>query len=327
MSVSSTQILAAARSPRASIAGGATRAAITAISAASVVFVHESIHLAAGRLAGIPATFTGLSSVGIPHADVTLYAGWRLALMNGAAPLFTVLAGFTALGILSNWRNLPERLRIFLAWWAIFGIPYLGLQLMILVLPVDFSGNGADSAAVAGYLHAPPWVLGVLSFAGFLYYLWSGRLVARTMQVADHTGPMDAMKAGAATWRRVVAWLFVAVACAGAMRFAALALGFGGGALGVLAVCAGWSIACSWQTRWRSPGGRAAWSGWLVPSVIGLVALIPLGFLGGGNDFAQLWLLELPPVFAATMLLSRQALRQTKQSIDVTQHRRAASQP
>lgn len=61
--------------------------------------------------------------------------------MNGAAPLFTVLAGFAALGVLSNGRQLPERLRIFLAWWAIFGIPYLGLQLMILVVPVDFSGS------------------------------------------------------------------------------------------------------------------------------------------------------------------------------------------
>lgn len=74
-----TEMSAAARSPRTSIVDGAARAVIMAASIASAVLVHEWVHLVAGRLAGIPATFTGLTSAGIPRADVPLYSGWRLA--------------------------------------------------------------------------------------------------------------------------------------------------------------------------------------------------------------------------------------------------------
>ena len=290
------------------VADGGLRAALVALSVASVLFLHECIHLAIGRLAGIPAAFTGLTSVGIPRADASLYAGWRLALMNGTAPLVTVLAGFVVLHLLARWQNGPERLRFFLSWWAIFGIPYLGLQLMIIVLPVDFSGNGVDSAAVAGYLNAQPWVLAVLSFAGFLWYVRAGRLVLHMIEIADRDAPKIGTDARIAAWRHVAAWGLLVIAFAGAMRFAleAFASRLPGGSLDLPAMLFGWSGACVLWTRWRSFAARGVWSGWLIPGAIGLLALVPLGFIGGGNDFAQLWLLELPPVFAATMLASDQ---------------------
>lgn len=285
------------------------RVVLAAISVAVVVFAHELVHLLVGRLAGIPAAFTGLTSVGIPRADVHLYAGWRLALMNGSAPMFTVFVGFAVLGLMPRLGHLPELLRYFMSWWAIFGIPYLGLQAMIVVASVDFSGNGNDSAAVAGYFLTGPWVLAIMSVAGFLYFMWSSRWVMRIIQSADgERAQGDAADCAMAVWRRVAAWLLVVIAIAGSVGFSTLAFGLNPPGLSVLAAFGGWPLACALLTRWRSPAARCVWRGWLIPGAIGMLALVPLGFVGGGNDFAQLWVFEMSPVFAATMLATRAAL-------------------
>lgn len=289
-----------------SVADVVARAALAAVSVAAFVFAHELVHLFVGRLAGIPAAFTGLTSVGIPRADVHLYAEWRLALMNAGAPLFTVLTGFAALAVLPRLGRFPRWVRYFLSWWAIFGIPYLGLQAMIVVASVDFSGNGADSAAVAGYFHAGPLALAVVSTVGFLYFMGSSRWVVRAIQLVEDDG-VHAAPCGAAVapWRRFGGWLLVFIAIAAAVRFSALAYGVMPLPLPVLTVFACWSVACALRTRWRSPAARRVWGGWLIPGAIGMFALVPLGFVGGGNDFAELWAFEMAPVFAATMLASR----------------------
>lgn len=280
------------------------RAMLAAISVAAVVFAHELVHLLIGRFAGIPAAFTGLTSVGIPRADVHLYAGWRLALMNGGAPIFTVLVGFAVLAVMPRLGHFHRLVRYFLSWWAIFGIPYLGLQAMIVVARVDFSGNGVDSAAVAGYFHAGPPALAVVSVAGFLYFLWSSRWVIRAIESADDRIPRKAPAGAVAVWRRAITGLLVLVAIAASVSFSILVFGLRPPPLPVLTALGAWAIACVFLTRWRSPPARRVWRGWLIPGAIGMFALVPLGFVGGGNDFAQLWAFELSPVFAATMLAS-----------------------
>lgn len=289
------------------MATGFVRVLLVTVSVSLGVYVHESTHFIVGRLVGIPATFTGLTSVGIPQVAVHLYAGWRLALMNGIAPLLSVVLGFVALAVVRRFRNLPYPLRFAVSWWAIFGIPYAGLQLMALVFPVDFSGNGADSAAVAGYFKIGPLALAILCFVGFAYYLWSSRPVRDAIQAVEHTFPRTANKAPIAPWRHAVAWFLVIIAVAAAVRFALSTYGLAASAvsLELLAICAGWSGACACWTRWRDPDACVFWSRWLIPGAISLIAMIPLGSIGGGNDFSQIWLIQLPPVFAATMLASR----------------------
>lgn len=279
------------------------RAILAAVSVASVVILHELVHFITGRMVGVPAMFTGLTSAGISHSAVKLYAGWRLAVMNGSAPLFTVLAGFAAMYILRHGQHLPERARYFISWWAVFGIPYLGLQMMIVVASVDYSGNGVDSAAVAGFLHAGPLALAIVSVAGFLYFMGSSYWVLRAVQYAAGDRIESAAEESViSAWRYIAACLLILVAVSGSVRFALLAFGRNETELGLLEAFAGWTVACALLARWQSPAARAVWSRWLIPGAIGMFALIPFGLIGHGNDFAQLWLFELPPVVAAAML-------------------------
>jgi hypothetical protein len=71
--------------------------------------------------------------------------------MNGVAPVMTVLLGVLALGTVPYVREkAPVAVSASLAWWAIAGVPYLGLQLMTAARPVRLRGDGSDSAAGIG---------------------------------------------------------------------------------------------------------------------------------------------------------------------------------
>ncbi len=72
-----------------------TRAVLVAASTIAIITLHETLHLLVGRLAGIPAVFTGLTSAGLPKGiDAHQYGPTQLTLMNGIAPLLTVVFGF-----------------------------------------------------------------------------------------------------------------------------------------------------------------------------------------------------------------------------------------
>jgi hypothetical protein len=138
--------------------------------------VHESVHFLVGRLAGLPANFLTLISVGVEASVAAGAPQYALALMNGVAPVMTVLLGILALKAVAAVRSkAPAALTGFLAWWAITGIPYMGLQLMTAAGPIRLRGDGSDSAAViGGYLGAGIVVRSVISLAGLLLYLASG---------------------------------------------------------------------------------------------------------------------------------------------------------
>jgi hypothetical protein len=155
--------------------------------------VHESFHFLAGRLAGLPTEFLTLTSAGVDAAVAARAPQYALALMNGVAPVMTVLLGILALkAVPAVRRKAPAAVTDFLAWWAITGIPYMGLQLMTAAGPIRLRGDGSDSAAViGGYLGAGIAVRSAISLAGLLLYVasgfWLGAAVAESNDAARLT--------------------------------------------------------------------------------------------------------------------------------------------
>jgi len=280
------------------------RSAIVATSMIACLTLHELIHLLVGRMGGIPAAFTGLTSAGIPRGiDPHRYGALPLALMNGIAPLMTVVIGFAACCLLSRRRAALNSVRYFFAWWAIFGIPYFGVQMMLIVQDADYSGNGADSAAVAGYLHLPLSARAVIAGLGFVYYLVSALWVLDVIQATDGEIRHGGEPLQVAFWRYVAGVLLTAAAIAGIVSYIARASNGMKPGPGLGGAFVAWTAAAVAATDWKNPAVRATAGRWLLPGVIGTLALIPLDFVGKhGNDYASIWLVVLPPVFATAML-------------------------
>ena len=282
-----------------------TQSVVVALSIAAVISLHELIHFVVGRITGIPAVFTGLTSAGVPEGTAALYPQSALALMNASAPLFTVIVGFGLYPALARWPEIFGRARYFFTWWAIFGIPYLGLQMMIIVNHVDSSGHGADSAAVAGYLHVPMSVRAIVCVMGFVLYMVSAVWVLGVIRAVDVDMQVAHTATNVCLWRRVLGGILIfgAIACAVTVARRALLGTFPGPYM--VGAFLGWALAAAVLTPWRSPAARVVWTHWLLPGAIGMAALIPFGFIGGVNDYASIWLPIIPPVVAAAMFASR----------------------
>lgn len=282
------------------------RSILVAASVIVIIGLHESMHLLVGRLAGIPAVFTGLTSAGLPKSiNPHLFGPTQLALMNGIAPLLTVVFGFVVYYLLRRRPAALGAVRYFFTWWAIYGIPYLGLQLMIVIYHTDYSGNGPDSAALAGYLHLSDPIRAVICLAGFLYYFAASLWVLKALRAAD----LDILPSGSglalAWWRRLSGIALIIVANGSAVFLAASAF-FGQihGLplyLGILT----WGLGTAALTPWKSSAARTLFQHWLLPGILGMLALILLGLIGDGNDYASIWLLIMPPLVAAIMFATR----------------------
>lgn len=111
--------------------------------------LHESLHLIVGRLAGLPVHFLSLTTVAVSPCVAATASPSALALMNGVAPLATMLLGVLALVSVPALRpKVPVAITDFIAWCAIFAVPYIGMQTMFAAAPIRLRGDGADSAAV-----------------------------------------------------------------------------------------------------------------------------------------------------------------------------------
>lgn len=299
--------LSAQRARTEAIVTAVVHAVLVAASVIVIISLHESIHLVIGRLAGIPAVFTGLTSAGLPKSiNPHLYGPMPLALMNGIAPLLTVVFGFVVYDLLQRRPAALGAVRYFFTWWAIYGIPYLGLQLMIVIYHTDYSGNGPDSAALAGYLHLSDPIRAVICLVGFLYYFASALWVLNALRAAD----LEILPRGSglalAWWRRLSGIALIIVANGSAVFLASTAF-FGQIRglplyLGILT----WGLGTAALTPWKSSAARTLFQHWLPPGILGMLALIPLGLIGGGNDYASIWLLILPPLTAAIMFATRE---------------------
>jgi len=128
---------------------------INVVSVIAFVTLHELTHMIVGRLLGLPASFASPVTVSVPTSVIGHVDGWRLALMNGIAPLTTMILGVVAALLLTRYgRRWPDLLNRFVGWWALFGVAYIGFEMIGTSAPTVYAGSGADPAAVAGFLEA-----------------------------------------------------------------------------------------------------------------------------------------------------------------------------
>lgn len=172
---------------------------------------HELLHLIFGRVAGIPATFLSLSSVGVPsdydinrfHSPVSIF------LMNVPAFIISFIFGCICFAIIYKKRgHISNGLKFILTWFAIFNIPYLGMQFLTSVDKGSSHGDGPDFAYMASFLNFSDsirfaFIIIALIFIPLSYYALS-RLFYRK--------EMDASLLRTSLVRKVVASLFFIVA-------------------------------------------------------------------------------------------------------------------
>jgi len=274
--------------------------------------VHESFHFLVGRLAGLPADFLTLTSVGVEASVAAGAPQYALALMNGVAPVMTVLLGILALkAVPAVRRKAPAAVTAFLAWWAITGIPYMGLQLMTTAGPIRLRGDGSDSAAGSGgCLGAGNAVRSVISLAGLLLYVasgfWLGALVAGRSDAARLT--LRQKLRGLTVWRLVVAsilgLLLIAVTVRSAMS---LVEGNGGGLLWLLLDTLVWSAMMALVVQWRAPGTREVRDRWIFPGLLASAGVIAIGLLTHLYDFLIDGVTLTMPLLATAWMLMRKS--------------------
>jgi hypothetical protein len=275
--------------------------------------VHESCHFLVGRLAGLHADFLTLTSVGV-GASVTAGAPrYALALMNGVAPVMTVLLGILALkAVPAVRRKAPAAVTGFLAWWAITGIPYMGLQLMTTAGPIRLRGDGSDSAAViGGYFGAGVAVRSVISLAGLLLYaasgFWLGAAVAGRNDAARLT--LRQKLRGLAGWRLVVASILGLLLIAMTVRAAVLLVeGYRGGLLWLLLETLVWSAMMALVVQWHAPGAREVRDCWIFPGLLASAGVIAVGLLTRLDDLVIDGVTFTMPLLATAWMLTRNRL-------------------
>jgi hypothetical protein len=275
--------------------------------------VHEAFHFLAGRLVGLPAHFFNLTSVGVDAPVVERAPQYALALMNGVAPVMTVLLGVLALRAVPHAREkAPAAITAFLAWWAIAGIPYLGFQLMTAALPIRLGGDGSDSAAViGGFLGVGIVVRTAISLVGLLLYFASGFWLGAALLESN---------SGAATLtlrqrlRELSAWRLVAASILGLLLIGMtvrsamlLVMGNGYGFYWLLAETLVWAVMMALLVRWRAPGAREVRDHWIFPGLVASLGLIAIGTLPQLDDFLLLGVILTAPLPATAWTLMRES--------------------
>jgi hypothetical protein len=263
------------------------------------VTVHELVHIAAGHWFGIGGHFTSLTSADSDPAQTQAATAAARAWMAGIAPLFTIIAGIGALLVapLARRRQYDSAATI-LGWIAIFGIPYIGVQLMTLGGPA----GGVDTAAVlVGYFGIAEILRGVLSVTGIAFTIAAGYLLGGALgdQQAGWSGASDAVPSILAS-RRVVGTAFAVLSiCLIATGAALLAWPGRGNPMGpFLLADILWAVGMLIATPWRQPGSRFVRDVWLVPAIaaMGLLTLVGAVF---PSDYAAAGLFFLPQLATA----------------------------
>lgn len=279
--------------------------------AALLVFteVHELVHLVAGRLAGLPARFLNPTAVGIEPHEAAQADPVALAWMNGSAPVASVLLGFLVLAAVTPpRRRFSPAVGYALAWFAILGTTYAGLQMMITAAPIVVSGAGTDSAAViGGYFGASPRVRAVIAGAGVVIFLASALWLKRLF---PQEPPSSEASPAVAQWRRGLAAAIGILSLAGAGGgFLKLLLGDPEGLpLLMTSTTLVWPVAVAFVVPWRWPSAASVWWGWLLPALLVSLLCAAVGLVVP-SDFATMALLQLVPLVMIAWLSSRRIPR------------------
>lgn len=267
--------------------------------------LHEFLHFVVGRLVGLPAQFLSLTSVGVQRSIVAHAQPCALALMNGVAPLATMLLGVLALIAVPKMRTkYPTGITDFVAWCAIFAVPYIGIQTMLAAAPIDLRGAGADFAAVlGGYfgLSREPRV--AISLAGLAIYMASGLWLF--FVVSAQTRKVPVRLSMIARLRRlpvlrlflaaILGLLLVVVAVQSAVT---LARGDGRGIAWLFRAIYLWGLMMVLIVRWRASGAREIRDHWILPGLLGSAGLMVIGRLPQLDDFFFLGSVLVLPLIA-----------------------------
>lgn len=278
-------------------------AVICMVSVLASIELHESLHLIVGRAVGLPARFLGLTSVGIPESLVSRAAPSSLALMNGVAPVVTMILGLLALWALPRLRRgAPSAVVDFIAWWATFGVAYIGLQTMLTAAPIALRGNGADFAAViGGYFGASVRWRTAISILGVVLFIWSGFWLRHGLSDVEHQTSqrltMVQRLKRLTTSQVVVTSMFALMGILIFLRGAVLLVG--GKASGIallIRVSWVWAAMMGVVVDWRSDGVRRLTDRWIIPGLVASIGLWILGFVLNVDDFTGIAILLVLPL-------------------------------
>jgi hypothetical protein len=266
----------------------------TLVAAVALVFsieIHELVHLLTARLMGIPSRFLNLTAVGIPMAAAAKYPPGELAVMNGSAPLFSIVV--LGCGTYFWLKGRPfERSwrRYFLTWVTIFNLPYLGLQMMAMGGPSQPNGGGNDFATVFDYFGASHFLRAWLAVLGFVFFIIL-QAPLRSLLYLEHGTPTPHGYKPVSRLRTILGWGLVALGLTASRIF-------------TLSETVFWALACISFVSWSSDLTRALFRQWLAPCIMATL-MLALIFASGqtlrreGNDFLMLWLFFIPIVLGA----------------------------
>ncbi|HZR43393.1 MAG TPA: hypothetical protein VFB12_24980 [Ktedonobacteraceae bacterium] len=292
----------------------AMRTLVLMLSLIIFVTIHELIHLVVGRAVGLPTYFFNLTSVGVSREVMVSAPSASLALMNGIAPLVTFVMGILVLSVLvAIGSRLPDLLNRFLAWWAIFGIPYIGLQMMASGGPVTVRGDGEDFAAVlVGYFGLPHLAIALISVVGGVLFLLVGFWLRRVLAIVEGI-PAAApfrwkdLRIVPTIWRRYIALALVVLLLVdiliGALQVAQgnyNAVSFFGFFAPLL-----WLIIVALLIPWRTPVATLIRNRWIIPGLVAGILFLILGILLPiAGDYGDIILYVLTPLLTTTWALT-----------------------
>jgi hypothetical protein len=288
----------------------AQRAAVCLVTTMTIVTVHELTHIAVGHGLGMGGHFTSLTSADSDPAQVADVTAAARAWMAGTAPLFTSITGVAAL-LAAPWarRQQYNGVATILGWIAVFGIPYIGVQLMTLGGPA----GGVDTAAVfVGYFGIGRIPRAVLAVAGVVFTIaagyWLGGALGDRQQVSS--GAVNA-GAGISPARRTVGIAFAVLSTcligAGAALLARPGHGNPMGAFLLADVL--WAVGMLTATPWRQPGPRFVRDMWLAPAIVAMGLLTVLGAVFP-SDYAAAGLFFLPQLATAAFVARNHEFRE-----------------
>jgi hypothetical protein len=282
----------------------------------AVITVHELVHIAVGHGVGIGGHFTSLTSADSDPAQTLTATAAARAWMAGAAPMFTSITGVGAL-LAAPWarRRQYHSIATILGWIAVFGIPYIGVQLMTLGGP----GGGLDTAAVlVGYFGIAGTPHAVLAVGGVVFTIAAGYLLGNALgdqQRASSTVLAASTDISAARRTVGIAIAVLSICSIGAGAVLLVRPGSGNPMGAFLLADVLWAASMLITTPWRRPGPRFVRNVWLAPAIaaMGLLTVVGVVF---PSDYAAAALFFLPQLATAAHAARNQEFREAAHTVD-----------